>query len=135
MGTSASGITIDVDIDAVEEFMQIFEQLQALQTSAHGSVNSTHADGLGKFDDAVQLAAEHARHRADHLARLKRLMTALRASERSTAQVIVDYEETDDAAKYTMDAFLAILGGGGGGTAAAADGAPGMIAGSGPKEG
>ncbi|MEV0650218.1 hypothetical protein AB0I28_33655 [Phytomonospora sp. NPDC050363] len=132
MGPVSGDGVIDVNIDALEEFMQIFERLQALQTSAHGSVHSTNAPGLGKFADAVTVAAEHARLRAEHMARLKRLLAALRASERATAQVIVDYEESDNVAKTNMNSFLATLTPTTG--AVGATDRPGMIAGHGPKE-
>lgn len=132
-GPTASDGVIDVNIDALEEFMQIFEQLQALQTSAHGSVNSTKASGLGQFEDAVAVATEHARLRAEHMARLKRLLAALKASERATAQVIVDYEESDQVARTNMNSFLATLTTGPAG-AVSTGGEPGMIAGHGPKE-
>lgn len=132
LGPLAADSIIDVNIDALEEFMQVFERLQALQTSAHGSVNSTNAGGLGQFEDAVALAAEHARLRAEHMARLKRLLAALQASERATAQVIVDYEESDKVAQTNMNSFLAALGPTSG--AQSAGDRPGMIAGHGPKE-
>lgn len=132
-GPTASDGVIDVNIDALEEFMQIFEQLQALQTSAHGSVNSTKASGLGQFEDAVAVATEHARLRAEHMARLKRLLAALQASERATAQVIVDYEESDQVARTNMNSFLATLTTGPAGAVSTGN-EPGMIAGHGPKE-
>lgn len=132
-GPIATDGVIDVNIDALEEFMQIFEQLQALQTSAHGSVHSTKAAGLGQFEDAVAVATEHARLRTEHMARLKRLLAALKASERATAQVIVDYEESDNVAKTNMNSFLATLTTTGTGVVTAGD-EPGMIAGHGPKE-
>ncbi|GIG65099.1 hypothetical protein [Phytomonospora endophytica] len=132
LGPTAADGVIDVNIDALEEFMQIFEQLQALQTSAHGSVHSTKAAGLGQFEDAVTVATEHARLRTEHMARLKRLLAALKASERATAQVIVDYEESDNVAKTNMNSFLATLTPGPG--VVGTGDAPGMIAGHGPKE-
>lgn len=125
----ASDSTIDVNTEALEEFMQVFEQLLALQKSGQGSVHSTTGKALGTFDAATETAAKHDAMRREHLVRLKRLLAALQASEKSTAQTIVNYDDSDAVAKSNMNAFFAALAE----TGSVGD-APGMIEGSGPKE-
>ncbi|HZE39120.1 MAG TPA: hypothetical protein VE172_09955 [Stackebrandtia sp.] len=98
--------SVNVDVDAIEDFQPTFNRLDARASTASGKISPATAQGLGSFTDAAKVISDHDRLRTEYQTRLEMLRAAVAVANLKTSRLIANYRRTEGGHVTSMNALV-----------------------------